>query len=82
MNETRALRYNYYIYRWDPIVKYIDNAYMSYLNDESKVNRKNIDDHRVHACLYFINPVSRGYHFFLAFVCLWVQNVCPQIKTG
>ena len=42
-------------------MRYVDNAFMSYLNDESKVNRKNIEDHRVHACLYFINPVGRGY---------------------
>ena len=45
---------------WEPIVKYLDQQYMAYLNDESKVNRKNIDDRRVHACLYFINPAGRG----------------------
>ena len=45
---------------WDPIVKHIDNAFLSYLNDESRVNRKNIEDRRVHACLYFINPAGRG----------------------
>ena len=48
-------------FSWASIVQYIDNAYMDYLNDESKVDRKNITDHRVHACLYFINPIHRGY---------------------
>jgi septin 2 len=46
--------------RWEPFLAHVEDAFKQYLNDESKANRKNIEDHRVHACLYFINPLTRG----------------------
>lgn len=45
---------------WLPIVDYIDRAYEGYLQDESKVDRTQIIDNRVHCLLYFINPTGRG----------------------
>jgi septin 7 len=41
---------------WQPIIDYIDMKYEEYLNQESRVNRKQIVDDRVHCCLYFIAP--------------------------
>ncbi|CAD5207904.1 unnamed protein product [Bursaphelenchus xylophilus] len=45
---------------WDPIVKYIDDRFAEYLNEETRIERKaKIEDKRVHVLLYFIQP-SRG----------------------
>ena len=41
---------------WQPVIDYIDLKYEEYLNQESRVNRKQIIDDRVHCCLYFISP--------------------------
>jgi cell division control protein 12 len=41
---------------WQPIVRYIDEQYQKYLDNETKADRKNVDDMRIHACLYFIAP--------------------------
>ena len=40
------------------IIKYIDDQYEKYLQDESGLNRRNIVDNRVHCCFYFINPAG------------------------
>lgn len=45
---------------WEEIIKYINERYSKYLEDESGLNRKNIIDNRVHACLYFLNPSAHG----------------------
>lgn len=45
---------------WKPLVDHIDGAFYQYLADESKLNRANIEDHRVHCCLYFISPSQHG----------------------
>jgi len=45
---------------WKPLVDYINTAYLNYLRDESKLDRKAINDERVHCLLYFISPTSRG----------------------
>lgn len=44
----------------DAIIRYVDNQYEAYLQDESGLNRRNIIDNRVHCCLYFISPYGRG----------------------
>ncbi|XP_003388906.1 PREDICTED: septin-2B-like [Amphimedon queenslandica] len=41
---------------WQPIVDFINQKYDQYYEDESGFNRPNIEDNRVHCCLYFINP--------------------------
>ncbi|ESO00080.1 hypothetical protein HELRODRAFT_192726 [Helobdella robusta] len=45
---------------WEPIINYIDSRYEEYLNAESRVNRVQILDSRVHCCLYFISPNGHG----------------------
>uniref|UniRef100_A0A1I8IFH5 Septin-type G domain-containing protein n=1 Tax=Macrostomum lignano TaxID=282301 RepID=A0A1I8IFH5_9PLAT len=45
---------------WRPIEDYIDNTFEQYFKDECGLNRKNIVDHRVHCCLYFVSPCGHG----------------------
>lgn len=42
------------------VENYIDDQFNQYFKDESGLNRKNINDNRVHCCLYFISPFGRG----------------------
>lgn len=40
---------------------HIDSKYDEYLNAESRVTRgAQLDDHRIHCCLYFITPSGHG----------------------
>lgn len=43
-----------------PLEKYIDDAFRSYIQDESRPDRKDIIDRRVHCLLYFLSPSSHG----------------------
>ncbi|KAG1659470.1 Septin-2 [Nymphon striatum] len=45
---------------FNSIVKYIDDQFERFLNDESGLNRRNIIDNRVHCCFYFISPYGHG----------------------
>jgi len=45
---------------WKPIVDNIDQRFDSYLDAENKVNRSNIIDNRIHACVYFIQPTGHS----------------------
>ncbi|XP_047424883.1 septin 5b [Mugil cephalus] len=45
---------------WKPITDYINQQFEQYFRDESGLNRKNIQDNRVHCCLYFIPPFGHG----------------------
>ncbi|KAK2578670.1 hypothetical protein KPH14_012159 [Odynerus spinipes] len=45
---------------WKPCLAYIDEQFRQYFTDESGLNRKNIQDNRVHCCLYFIPPYGHG----------------------
>lgn len=45
---------------YKPILDYIDTQFEQYLHDESGLNRRNISDHRVHCCFYFISPYGHG----------------------
>ncbi|ELU08019.1 hypothetical protein CAPTEDRAFT_219625 [Capitella teleta] len=45
---------------WDPVIDYVESQYDSFLNSESRVNRKSLPDSRVHCCLYFISPNGHG----------------------
>lgn len=46
---------------WKPIADFIQERFDSYLDQERRVNRRNIIDNRIHACLYFIPPTGHGY---------------------
>ena len=50
----------YLIDSFKNIIKYIDDQYEKYLQDESGLNRRNIVDNRVHCCFYFINAAGHG----------------------
>ncbi|XP_030596496.1 septin-7-like isoform X1 [Archocentrus centrarchus] len=45
---------------WQPVIDYIDSKFEDYLNTESRVNRRQMPDSRVHCCLYFIAPSGHG----------------------
>ncbi|XP_069507744.1 septin-1-like isoform X1 [Ambystoma mexicanum] len=45
---------------WKPVLYYIDEQFEQYFHDESGLNRKNIQDNRVHCCLYVISPFGHG----------------------
>nr|XP_040042427.1 septin 9b isoform X1 [Gasterosteus aculeatus aculeatus] len=44
---------------WQPIMKFINDQYEAYLQEEVNINRKKrIPDSRVHCCIYFIPPTG------------------------
>ena len=45
---------------WRPILENIESRFDAYLEQENRVNRKNMVDTRVHACLYFIAPTGHS----------------------
>ncbi|MCI4386346.1 hypothetical protein PGIGA_G00061420 [Pangasianodon gigas] len=45
---------------WKPVADYIDQQFEQYRKAEICLNRKNIQDSRVHCCLYFISPSGHG----------------------
>ncbi|KAI5286113.1 Cell division control protein 3 [Ascosphaera acerosa] len=45
---------------WRPIVENIESRFDAYLDAENKVNRMNIVDNRIHACIYFIQPTGHS----------------------
>ncbi|XP_074527877.1 septin-5-like isoform X2 [Halichoeres trimaculatus] len=45
---------------WKTVEDYIDQQFEQYFRDESGLNRRNIQDNRVHCCLYFISPFGHG----------------------
>lgn len=45
---------------WDPVISYVESQYESFLDAETRVNRVQMPDSRVHACLYFIAPSGHG----------------------
>jgi len=45
---------------WDPVISFVESQYDSYLDAETRVNRVEMPDARVHSCLYFIAPSGHG----------------------
>lgn len=45
---------------WKVCTAYIDEQYRQYFADESGLNRRNIQDNRVHCCLYFVPPYGHS----------------------
>lgn len=45
---------------WRAASAYIDEQFKQFFTDESGVNRRNIQDNRVHCCLYFVPPYGHG----------------------
>ena len=48
------------IFSWKKVVEYVNQQFELYYKAESGVNRKNIQDSRIHCCLYFISPYGHG----------------------
>lgn len=47
---------------WQPIMKFINDQYEKYLQEEININRKKqIPDTRVHCCIYFIPATGHSY---------------------
>jgi septin 7 len=45
---------------WQPIIEYVEKQFEDYLESETKVERVEVPDTKVHACLYFIAPTGHG----------------------
>ncbi|PWY99695.1 putative cell division control protein CDC3 [Testicularia cyperi] len=45
---------------WKPIVDNIESRFDAYLEQENRVNRSKMQDNRVHACIYFIQPTGHA----------------------
>lgn len=45
---------------WRKVVEYVNQQFELYYQAESGLNRKNIQDTRIHCCLYFISPYGHG----------------------
>jgi len=45
---------------WQPIIDYVEKQFEDYLQGETKIERVEVPDTRVHACLYFIAPTGHG----------------------
>lgn len=43
---------------WVPIVEFVDEQYELYMRQEQQPERQEMNDMRVHACLYFITPTG------------------------
>ena len=48
------------IFSIKPVENYIDSQFKLYYQAESGLNRKNIQDSRVHCLLYFVSPYGHG----------------------
>ena len=46
--------------QFSAITDFVDEKFEAYFQDEIGLNRRHINDHRVHACLYFISPLGYG----------------------
>jgi len=45
---------------WQPIIDYVEKQFEDYLEGETRIERVEVPDTRVHACLYFIAPTGHG----------------------
>lgn len=63
---------------WRAVVDYIDEQFRQYFMDESGLNRKNIQDNRVHCCLYAVPPWGHRYTFvyyiFFPYYVMWFSS--------
>lgn len=62
---------------WQPIMKFINDQYEKYLQEEVNINRKKrIPDTRVHCCLYFIPATG---HSYVPFGALGLGGGSPRV---
>lgn len=60
---------------WDPIVKVLESGHLKYMNSESQVARSSFTDCRVHCCIYFVAPSTRGLKALDIAVLKRIQNL-------
>lgn len=66
---------------WEPIVKEIDYRYDQFLDAENRINRSTIEDQRVHACIYFIEPTGHYLKPLDLEFCRQVHEKCNLIPV-
>ncbi|CEP64120.1 septin CDC3 LALA0_S10e02850g [Lachancea lanzarotensis] len=66
---------------WVPIVREIDHRFDQYLDAENRVDRNSIEDNRVHACLYFIEPTNHSLKALDLEFCKAVHQKCNLIPV-
>ncbi|SCU83457.1 LAME_0C05248g1_1 [Lachancea meyersii CBS 8951] len=66
---------------WKPIVREIDNRFDQFLDAENRVDRTTIEDSRIHACLYFIEPTNHSLKALDLEFCKAVHQKCNLIPV-
>ncbi|SCU99958.1 LANO_0F04522g1_1 [Lachancea nothofagi CBS 11611] len=66
---------------WKPIVREIDSRFDQYLDAENRLERSAIQDNRVHACLYFIEPTGHSLSALDLEFCKAVHHKCNLIPV-
>lgn len=64
---------------WKPIVDEINRRFDQYLESENKIQRSVLQDNRIHACLYFIEPTGHGLKQLDLEFCKQVHSKCNLI---
>lgn len=66
---------------WQPIMRFINDQYEAYLQEEININRKKrIPDSRVHCCIYFIPPTGHWWdhtHYVVPHILFLVPTDFP-----
>lgn len=52
-------------YSWGPIIDFIDDQHESFMRQEQQPARKDRQDMRIHACLYFVRPSGLAYVYLI-----------------
>lgn len=66
---------------WKPIVDEMNSRFDQYLDAENKINRTTIEDNRIHACLYFIEPTGHCLKPLDLEFCKQVHDKCNLIPV-
>lgn len=62
---------------WVPVIDFLDEQHNAFYLADSGSNRANIDDLRVHACLYFIQPTG---HTLKPLDILVMKKLCTRVN--
>lgn len=67
---------------WEPIIKEINDRFDQYLDCENRVNRiTQLEDNRIHACLYFIEPTGHSLKELDLKFCQLIHEKCNLIPV-
>ncbi|SCV04072.1 LAMI_0H13190g1_1 [Lachancea mirantina] len=66
---------------WEPIVREIDSRFDQYLDAENRIDRTSIQDNRIHACVYFIEPSGHCLSDLDLTFCKSVHEKCNLIPV-